>query len=180
MTARHIALGFAALTLTAHLLVAGQYEPHRDELLYLALGRHLHWGYASVPPMIGWLGALADALWANPVWGAKLWAALGGAAVAVVVGAIVQTLGGGRWATLAACYLLVFSVPPPLCRFSPYRFPGVVRADIIRSCLSTVFRLEGGRLAAVVGQGHRIGGNLGWPRLESARTIRQSRGWGRG
>lgn len=109
MRPHHIALGFAALTLTAHLLVAGQYEPHRDELLYLALGRHLHWGYASVPPMIGWLGALADALWANPVWGAKLWAALGGAAVAVVVGAIVQTLGGGRWATLAACAAVVFS-----------------------------------------------------------------------
>lgn len=52
-------LVFVAAKLALHLTVNGLWSFHRDALLYLALGRHLDWGYASVPPAIGfwaWLG----------------------------------------------------------------------------------------------------------------------------
>lgn len=44
---------FLLLKLLLHFRVNGMWSFHRDELLYLALGRHLDWGYASVPPAIG-------------------------------------------------------------------------------------------------------------------------------
>ena len=50
---------FIILKLILHLVVNGKWGFHRDELLYLALGRHLDWGFASVPPSIGiwaWFG----------------------------------------------------------------------------------------------------------------------------
>jgi hypothetical protein len=28
------------------------YEPHRDEFLYLAEGRHMAWGFMEVPPLL--------------------------------------------------------------------------------------------------------------------------------
>jgi len=28
------------------------YQPHRDEFLYLAEGRHMAWGYMEVPPLL--------------------------------------------------------------------------------------------------------------------------------
>ncbi len=52
-------IAFLAVKLGLHFYVNGQWSFHRDELLYLALGRHLDWGYASVPAGIGfwaWLG----------------------------------------------------------------------------------------------------------------------------
>lgn len=44
---------FLLIKLLLHFRVNGMWSFHRDELLYLALGRHLDWGYASVPPAIG-------------------------------------------------------------------------------------------------------------------------------
>jgi 4-amino-4-deoxy-L-arabinose transferase-like glycosyltransferase len=58
----HVISAFAAVKLLFHLYLNGQWSFHRDELLYLALGRNLDWGYASVPPSIGffaWLSGVA-------------------------------------------------------------------------------------------------------------------------
>ncbi|MBK8507040.1 MAG: hypothetical protein IPL46_35635 [Saprospiraceae bacterium] len=48
----HILLFFAAVKLILHFSTNTLWSLHRDALLYLALGRHLDWGYASVPPSI--------------------------------------------------------------------------------------------------------------------------------
>lgn len=51
----HILAALVAIKILFHLSINGSWSFHRDALLYLALGRHLDWGYASVPPMIsGW------------------------------------------------------------------------------------------------------------------------------
>ena len=34
------------------------YELHRDEYLHLDLGKHLAWGYSSVPPVTAWISYL--------------------------------------------------------------------------------------------------------------------------
>lgn len=55
----HLLITFLLAKLLLHLYVNNLWSFHRDELLYLALGRHLDWGYASVPPLIGfwaWFG----------------------------------------------------------------------------------------------------------------------------
>ena len=48
-----------AVKMLLHIILNGQWSFHRDELLYLALGRNLDWGYVSVPAGIGfwaWVG----------------------------------------------------------------------------------------------------------------------------
>ena len=60
---------FLAAKLLLHFCLNAGWSFHRDELLYLALGRNLDWGYASVPPCIGlwaWLGGegLDGSVWA--------------------------------------------------------------------------------------------------------------------
>ncbi len=51
----HLLAAFVVVKIIFHLVTNGQWSLHRDALLYLSLGRHLDWGYASVPPLIsGW------------------------------------------------------------------------------------------------------------------------------
>ena len=54
----HILLLFVCAKIALHLFTNGLWSFHRDALLYLALSRHLDWGYASVPPSIGFFGWL--------------------------------------------------------------------------------------------------------------------------
>ena len=46
----------AFLKICMPFLVHEDWGFHRDELLYLAMGDHLAWGYLEVPPMIVWGG----------------------------------------------------------------------------------------------------------------------------
>jgi 4-amino-4-deoxy-L-arabinose transferase-like glycosyltransferase len=58
LTWLHLLAAFIVAKILLHLYVNGLWSFHRDELLYLALGRRLDWGYASVPPNIGFWGWL--------------------------------------------------------------------------------------------------------------------------
>lgn len=75
------------------------YEPHRDEFLSLAEGRHLSWGYPDAPPLPAVFGALSNALGGGFFW-IKFWPALFGAMTYVLVGRMILLLGGGRFALL--------------------------------------------------------------------------------
>lgn len=55
---KHILAIFLFAKLLLHFYVNTLWSFHRDEFLYLALGRHLDWGFASVPPAIGFWGWL--------------------------------------------------------------------------------------------------------------------------
>lgn len=48
-----LVLAWVAAKVAVHLLVPEGWDLHRDEYLYLALGRHLDWGYWSTAPVIG-------------------------------------------------------------------------------------------------------------------------------
>ncbi len=50
----------ALFSVAIHLLVANNLEYNRDEMLYFTLGQHPAFGYASVPPMIGWIAWLME------------------------------------------------------------------------------------------------------------------------
>jgi 4-amino-4-deoxy-L-arabinose transferase-like glycosyltransferase len=69
------------------------YEPHRDELLYLAEGAHPAWGYMEVPPMISVFAWLTQHLGNNMFW-IKCWSSLLGAFNLFLVGRLVISLGG--------------------------------------------------------------------------------------
>lgn len=80
----HLLAAFVAAKLLLHLYVNGLWSFHRDELLYLALGRHLDWGYASVPPNIGFWGWVGGELLGGSVGAVRLISTLVGTGTVVL------------------------------------------------------------------------------------------------
>jgi 4-amino-4-deoxy-L-arabinose transferase-like glycosyltransferase len=95
-------LGLPALTLVFHLLTAEGWGIFRDELYYLANGKHLAFGYVDHPPLIGLVAALVQATLGDSIHAIRLVPALAGACVVGVVVEAARTLGGGRFAQLLA------------------------------------------------------------------------------
>lgn len=92
----------AVVFLGVHLLPQPGYGFHRDELLYLAMGDHLHLLRMSFPPMIAVLAQTARALPLGLLAAIRLLPALAGAALVILTALICRELGGGRRAQLLA------------------------------------------------------------------------------
>jgi 4-amino-4-deoxy-L-arabinose transferase-like glycosyltransferase len=92
----------ALVSLAAHLLAAGRYGFHRDELYYIACGMHPAWGYVDHPALTPMLARLAVALFGGSLVGLRLFAALAAAAVIVLSGQIAREMGGGPFAAALA------------------------------------------------------------------------------
>jgi 4-amino-4-deoxy-L-arabinose transferase-like glycosyltransferase len=102
----------AAGTITALLLaVSGRYGYHRDELYFLAAGRHLAWGYPDQPPFVPALARLVDTIAPDSVSALRTPSAFAAGAVVIFTGLIARELGGGRAAqVLAAASMCVAAV----------------------------------------------------------------------
>jgi len=85
------------------------YELQRDEFLHLDLGKHLAWGYSSVPPLTGFISFVIQLLGAS-VFLVKFFPALFGALIIVVVWKTVEELGGGWFALILSSTGILFSV----------------------------------------------------------------------
>jgi 4-amino-4-deoxy-L-arabinose transferase-like glycosyltransferase len=100
------------LSFVAHMLVAGNYGYFRDELYYMADGRHPAFGYVDQPVLIGWIAAVLHAFGADSLIAIHVVPALADAALIVVTGLMARELGGGRFAqalaALAALVAVVF------------------------------------------------------------------------
>jgi 4-amino-4-deoxy-L-arabinose transferase-like glycosyltransferase len=88
--------------------LSGRYGYHRDELYYLAAGRHLAWGFPDQPPLVALLARLLSLLAPGSVVVLRLPSALAVAAVVVLAALLTRELGGQRAAqTLAAASMAV-------------------------------------------------------------------------
>jgi 4-amino-4-deoxy-L-arabinose transferase-like glycosyltransferase len=99
------------------------YSVHRDELLYLAMGRYLRLFAMDFPPLIALLANAGRVLGADTLWGVRLLPALAGTAIVVLAALIARELGGGRGGQLLAM-TAVFA--PPLFLRSAALFQPVV------------------------------------------------------
>jgi hypothetical protein len=105
------------LALALHLATAHRYGIFRDELYYVACGRHLDFGYVDHPPFVAFVARLA-ASFGGTLVGLRLPAALAGAATARVTAELARELGGRAFAqclaalcvTLAGNALFTFQV----------------------------------------------------------------------
>lgn len=88
-----------------YLLISPAYELHRDEFLHLDQGKHLAWGFISVPPVTSWMSWLINLLGGGVFW-VKFVPALFGAGTLVLVWKMARQLGG----ELFACVLAAVSV----------------------------------------------------------------------
>lgn len=90
-------------------LIDPVYELHRDEFLHLDQGRHLAWGYTSVPPVTSWISYLIILL-GNGVFWVKFFPALFGALTIWVVWKTVEELNGNWFALTLGAISVLFSV----------------------------------------------------------------------
>ena len=86
LSASHILAILLVAKLLLHLSLNGQWSFHRDELLYLALGRNLDWGYASVPAGIGFWSWFGDTVLGGSVAAMRLISTLFGTATILLTG----------------------------------------------------------------------------------------------
>jgi hypothetical protein len=112
-----IGIAIAVAAFLAHVGTAWRYGYFRDELYFIACGRHLAWGYVDQPPLVAlvaWLAQPAnDALLAL-----RLLPSLAAAFTVYVAVQIARELGGGRFAqwlagiavALTPAYLLLGNV----------------------------------------------------------------------
>ena len=81
---------------------SARYGYHRDELYFIACGRHLAWGYPDQPPFVPLLARLMTDIAANSVVVLRLPAALASAALVVLTGLMARELGAQRHAQVLA------------------------------------------------------------------------------
>lgn len=104
-------------TLAFFVATAEGYGIFRDELYYLACGRHLDWGYVDHPPLVALLAAAARGLFGSSLVGLRLFPALAAAGTVLLVGDTARALGADRWGRVLA-QLLAATAPAYLALFT--------------------------------------------------------------
>ena len=105
-----ILLGFiAAKFILQYLLVSPAYDLQRDEYLHLDQGRHLAWGYISVPPVTSWISYVIRLL-GNSVFWVKFFPAALGALTMVLAWKIIEELKGNLFALVLGAVASLLSV----------------------------------------------------------------------
>jgi hypothetical protein len=92
----------AAAPVTLLLAVSGRYGYHRDELYFLAAGRHLAWGYPDQPPFVPFLARAVSAIAPGSLVALRTPSAIGMAAVVVMTGLTAREFGASRAGQLIA------------------------------------------------------------------------------
>ena len=107
----NIIIWFLALVNFAiHVYFSGNLEYHRDELLYFSLGRHPAAGYATVPPMIGWIAWLMQNLFGYSIFAVRFFPALMGGLMVFLVAAIARELGGSGYSRILAAAGIILAI----------------------------------------------------------------------
>ncbi len=92
----------AGALVALELAVSARYGFHRDELYFIAAGRHPALGYVDQPPVAPLLTRLGTALSSTVPTGVRLLPALVGGSVVVGTGLVTRVLGGARFAQVLA------------------------------------------------------------------------------
>lgn len=77
-------------------LFASGYGYHRDELYFLAAGKHLDWAYADQGPVTPLTARAMSAISAGSLRALRLPSALAGGATVLLTGLLARELGGSR------------------------------------------------------------------------------------
>ncbi len=112
----------ALVNVLIHLLVINNLEYHRDELLYFSLGEHPAFGFATVPPMIGWMAWLMQNIFGYGLFAVRILPALMSGVMILLTATIAKDLGGSDYArilsaigfTIAGFALRTFSLFMPV------------------------------------------------------------------
>jgi hypothetical protein len=109
-------LGLGLLNTVIHLACYNTFEYHRDELLYFSLGMHPDFGFATVPPLIGWVATVMQAFFGFSIFAVKLFPALLGG-VFVVLGCLTARELGGKFYAQVVAGIAIIIMPITLRTF---------------------------------------------------------------
>jgi len=106
-----IIIGFLALLNAAiHLYFSNNLEFHRDELLYFSLGQHPAAGYATVPPLTGWIAWLMQNIFGYSIFAVRFFPALVSGFMVFLISALAKELGGSGYSRILAAVGIIVSV----------------------------------------------------------------------
>jgi len=110
MTKKTVILyGFILLKFLIHYFAVGpEYDLDHDEMFHLDLGKHLAWGYASVPPVTSWISYIINHLGSSVFW-VKFFPVLFGTLTIVVVWKTIEELKGNLYALILGSVCITFS-----------------------------------------------------------------------
>lgn len=94
--------GIAAALAVLLVATSGRYGYHRDELYFLACGRHLAWGYPDQPPLVPFLARVMSEIAPGSLVVLRLPSVLCAAAVVVLTAVTTREIGGSRSAQILA------------------------------------------------------------------------------
>ncbi len=100
----------AVFLFAVHVLLAGRYGIFRDEMYYVACGKHLAFGYVDHPPLVALMARATTALLGDSVRALRVLPALCAAATVLLGAELARTLRGGPFAQLLAA--LCIAVAP--------------------------------------------------------------------
>ncbi len=144
--------GIGTALLVVAVILAERYGYHRDELYFVASGKHLAWGYVDQPPFTPGVARLAQELFGDSLRGLRFFAAIGAAASVVLTGVAARELGGRRWAQLlaagAAALTPLFHTPALMISTATFDFAfwGAILVLVLR-----LLRTEDDRLWIPIG-----------------------------
>ncbi len=109
VSARVVAV-LVATKLAIHVPMLERYGYHRDELYFIACGRHLDFGYVDHAPLVPWLARLTEALFGEHLWALRLPSLIAGA-LSVALTVVLTARFGGRGTAQALAGLSVIAAP---------------------------------------------------------------------
>jgi hypothetical protein len=108
-TALGILLALTLARLLLHLLLAGRYGFHRDELAVLDDAGHLAWGYVAYPPMTPFLAHASMQVFGDSLVAYRVPSMLAQSLAMLFAGLIARELGGRRMAQVIAAIAVACS-----------------------------------------------------------------------
>lgn len=100
---------FVAIKVILNLFAMTHFGFQRDELLHLALGDHLDWGFKEVPPVIAVIAKISSTLFGDSVFATRIFSTIFSGLIIWFTGLITVELGGRRFAVALACLAMIFS-----------------------------------------------------------------------
>lgn len=130
---------FILTKLILHFSTSTNYELHRDEMLYFNMADHVSFGYASVPPLIGWIAWVTEFIFGYSVFGIRFFPALLGAISIWILAKLVKEMDGGLFALTLT--LTAFLCSPGFLLIGGLLTPNVVEQTLWLAIIYSFFRL---------------------------------------
>ena len=109
VSAAALLFGLALVKVLLQFAGISHYGFFRDELYYMACGRHLAWGYVDQPPLIAFIAWFEAHVFGTSIVALRLLPVLTGGAVVFFTGLLARDLGGDIFAQCLAAICALFA-----------------------------------------------------------------------